>query len=301
MNRVRLLPIVIVAASGLLVLKTAELVTSGQEFFAAAPKTKIMREEDLPQFARALARHRFTPPPEDQVITGSVGAAKPGDPKKDDPKKDDPKKASAKPDPKADPKSAAKPEEQKPPTQMAQAAPQPLPQAASPSERAVLERLQERRGNLDERGRELELRENLLKAAEKKVDGRLGELKEVEDRISASARAEKEEADRQMKTIVIMYEAMKPKDAARVFDRLNISVLVPIVTAMNPRKMSEVLAVMTPEAAERLTVALAVRSREAVSANAAGQAGQAQGELPRIDRQLPAVAPRPQPARPPQR
>ena len=54
-----------------------------------------------------------------------------------------------------------------------------------------------------------------------------------------------------------MYEAMKPKDAARVFDRLDLKVLVPVVNAMNPRKMSEVLAAMSPEAAERLTVELA--------------------------------------------
>jgi flagellar motility protein MotE (MotC chaperone) len=273
MNRVRLLPIVIVAATGLLVLKAAELVTSGKQLFASTPQQKITREEDLPKFARALARHRFVPPAEEPEITGSVP------PKKDDAKKDDAKKAEA-----------AKPQ------QVAQAAPapQPLPPTASPSERAILERLQERRGAIDERQKELELRESMLKAAERKVDGRLGELKEVEDRLSAGARAEKEEADRQMKTIVIMYESMKPKDAARVFDRLNIAVLVPIVTAMNPRKMSEVLAVMSPEAAERLTVALAQRSTVAASPQAQPAAAAAGAELPRIDQQQPA---RPQPRR----
>jgi flagellar motility protein MotE (MotC chaperone) len=299
MNRVRLLPIVIVAASGLLVLKSAELVTSGQEFFASTPKPRATREEDLPSFARALARHRFTPP-DDQVITGSVpGAkkdeAKKDEAKKDEAKKDDSKKAGAKPDPKAAPKPEANPAQV---AQASQAVPPPLPQGASPSERALLERLQERRGSLDDRARELEMRENLLKAAEKKVDGRIGELKEVEDRLSATARAEKEEADRQMKSIVIMYETMKPKDAARVFDRLNLGVLVPIATAMNPRKMSEVLAVMSPEAAERLTVALAAKSREGSAVAAAPLAQQAPGELPRIDQ--PAAAPAAAPARPQQ-
>jgi flagellar motility protein MotE (MotC chaperone) len=271
MNRVRLLPIVIVAASGLLVLKSAHLVTSGEALFTSAPQARVTREEDLPWFARALARHRFVPPGDDQVVTGST----PG-------KKDDPKKPDAKADPK---KPEAKKEEPKP-AQVAQAQPQPQPQPlpppSSPSERAILERLQERRGSLDERTREIEMRENLLRAAEKKVDGRIGELKEVEDRISAGARAEKEEADRQMKTIVIMYETMKPKDAAKVFDRLNISVLMPIATAMNPRKMAEVLAVMSPEAAERLTVALAAKTRDA-SAGPAPVTAAPQGELPRID------------------
>jgi flagellar motility protein MotE (MotC chaperone) len=274
MNRVRLLPIVIVAASGLLVLKTAELLTSGREIFAAAPPPKkVVRAEDLPPFARALARHRLPLQNEEPEFTGSVQG------KKDDGKKEDPKKADAK---------KAEADKQQQMTQAAPpAAPQPLPPSASPSERAILERLQERRGAIDERQRELELRENMLKAAERKVDGRIGELKEIEDRLSAGARAEKEEADRQMKTIVIMYEAMKPKDAAKVFDRLSIPVLVPIVNAMNPRKMSEILAVMTPEAAERLTVALASKSREVAGAAPAGAAPQ--GELPRIDQ--PATTP----------
>jgi flagellar motility protein MotE (MotC chaperone) len=282
MNRVRLLPIVIVAASGLLVLKAAELVTSGEAFFTSTPQARVTREEDLPAFARALARHRFVPPGDDQITTGATG------------KKDDPKRPDAKVDPKrpeAKKEDARKPAEEPKPAQMAQA--QPLPPPSSPSERAVLERLQERRGSLDERAREIEMRENLLRAAEKKVDGRIGELKEVEDRISAGARAEKEEADRQMKTIVIMYETMKPKDAAKVFDRLNISVLMPIATAMNPRKMAEVLAAMSPEAAERLTVALAAKSREAL-AGPAPAAAAPQGELPRIDQPpaRPVVQPR---------
>ena len=51
-----------------------------------------------------------------------------------------------------------------------------------------------------------------------------------------------------------MYENMKAKDAAKVFDRLDMRVLVEVVNAMNPRRMSDILGQMTPEAAERLTV-----------------------------------------------
>ena len=54
---------------------------------------------------------------------------------------------------------------------------------ASPGERAVLERLQERRQELDNRTRDLEMRENLLKAAEKRVEAKVGELKDVELRV----------------------------------------------------------------------------------------------------------------------
>ena len=57
-----------------------------------------------------------------------------------------------------------------------------------------------------------------------------------------------------------MYENMKPKDAARIFDRLDMKILVDVSTQMNPRKMSDILAQMSPDAAERLTVRLANRA-----------------------------------------
>ena len=57
-----------------------------------------------------------------------------------------------------------------------------------------------------------------------------------------------------------MYENMKAKDAARIFDRLDMKILVEVATQIKPRKMSEILAQMSPEAAERLTVELARRA-----------------------------------------
>ncbi|MDN3719926.1 hypothetical protein QW131_13820 [Roseibium salinum] len=54
-----------------------------------------------------------------------------------------------------------------------------------------------------------------------------------------------------------MYESMKAKDAARIFDRLSLPILLKVVRQMKPRKMADVLARMSPEAAERLTVAIA--------------------------------------------
>ena len=36
-----------------------------------------------------------------------------------------------------------------------------------------------------------------------------------------------------------MYENMKPKDAARILERLDMRILVEVVTAIKPAKMSE--------------------------------------------------------------
>jgi flagellar motility protein MotE (MotC chaperone) len=57
-----------------------------------------------------------------------------------------------------------------------------------------------------------------------------------------------------------MYETMKPKDAAKIFDRLDIKVLLEMASQIKPQRMSEILANMSPEAAERLTVELTTKS-----------------------------------------
>jgi flagellar motility protein MotE (MotC chaperone) len=132
--------------------------------------------------------------------------------------------------------------------------------AASPSERAILERLQERRQELDSRGREIELREGLLQAAEKKYEARADELRALEgDANGALQRKEQAEAAR-LKNLVTMYENMKAKDAARIFDRLEMRILVDVASQINPRRMSDILGQMSSEAAERLTVELANRA-----------------------------------------
>ena len=139
-------------------------------------------------------------------------------------------------------------------------APLPEMKTASAGERAVLESLQERRRELEKRARELDMRESLIKAAEKRLEAKLGELKSIETKVDGAASAREKGEAQQLKSIVSMYENMKPKDAARIFDRLELKILVEVSTQMNPRKMSEVLAQMTPEAAERLTVEIAHRA-----------------------------------------
>jgi flagellar motility protein MotE (MotC chaperone) len=68
---------------------------------------------------------------------------------------------------------------------------------------------------------------------------------------------------------------MKPKDAAKVFDRLEMSVLFEIASQIAPRKMSDILGLMAPEAAERLTIEMARRAGSDKSA--------AVVELPKIE------------------
>ena len=255
-ERPRLLPAVILGAMGLLALKLLA--------WTAEP-TPGHIPASLPLMAQAPAGKNIARAVFDPETTGSVPAP---DPKKEQEKKEAEAKAEA--------ARAANPNNK---AGIINGTAQPV----SPAEKAILERLGERREELEGRMRELEMRERLLNSAEKKLDGRVGDLKALEEKAGGqgAAKVAVEEA-KAIKNLVIMYEAMKPKDAARVFDRLGLDVLVPVVQQMNPRKMSEVLAAMAPDRAEKLTVALATSGRGATIERVTNEAPLPGNELPAI-------------------
>jgi flagellar motility protein MotE (MotC chaperone) len=181
------------------------------------------------------------------------------------------KDAKAKDGPKDGAKDAAK--DAPPPNgTVIQANGAPLPSGA---ERAILERLQERRQELDTRARELDIREGLIAAAEKRVEGKITELKQVEAQIGTAEEKKSEAEATRLKGLITMYETMKPRDAAKIFDHLEMSVLLEVAARINPRKMSDILAQMSADAAERLTVELANRAQ--------GAAKGGNAELPKIE------------------
>jgi flagellar motility protein MotE (MotC chaperone) len=245
---IRVIPVVLVAIFGLMVLKVAGLVIDGGYVFDYQPdSTRSSWAQDNLNFPGYAKQNK------EEDVTGSVD--KPPEEKKDEAAKP----AVAAPDSKPD-GVVIHPEENK---------------SVSPSERAILERLQARRQELEARAREIDIRESLLKAAEKRIESRVEEMKAVESRMSTSTEQKVEADSARFKSIVTMYEAMKPKDAARVFDRLEMPVLIEIASKIAPRKMSDILGLMQSEAAERLTVELARR---------AGGDGAAQAaELPKIE------------------
>ena len=96
-------------------------------------------------------------------------------------------------------------------------------------------------------------------------EGRIAELKDLESRVNSAVQQRDENDASRFKNIVIMYENMKAKDAAKIFDRLDLKILVEVATLINPRRMSDILAQMQPDMAQQLTVELA-----AINATMAG-------------------------------
>ena len=128
---------------------------------------------------------------------------------------------------------------------------------ANNSEFEVLQNLVQRREALEAREKELFLRENLLKAAEKRIEERIAKLKVVEGRIHQTIKKQEALESERFTRLVKMYSAMKPADAARLFNRLDMEILTGLVQRMKARTMAPIIAKMDSEQAQRLTIELA--------------------------------------------
>jgi flagellar motility protein MotE (MotC chaperone) len=300
----RLVPVVVAAAASLLVFKTIGLITTGNYSLggtrpafaqtadgaiASPPRGKGDRQglaPDRPTDATVPATRKswmqevFDYP----EYTGAV-EAKPADKSAAAPAAPH---AGAKGEPKAAEAKAA-PAEAKPKPADTKAAPAdpkasggtPVPfdadhPAPSAGERAVLESLNQRRQELEARARELDVRENVLAATEKRIEARLAEIKEAEARINATVQKKDDAEAGRFKSLVNMYENMKAKDAAKIFDRLDMRILIELAGQMNPRRMSDVLGLMSPDVAERLTSEIATRA-------GAVEKGPPAADLPKIE------------------
>ncbi|MBL6954475.1 MAG: hypothetical protein ISR50_17690 [Alphaproteobacteria bacterium] len=129
----------------------------------------------------------------------------------------------------------------------------------SPSEIEVLQKLSGRRETLEQRSRQMAMREKILQATEKRIDNKIGELKKLEGQIKGLLLEHDKENETQIKSLVKVYENMKPKQAARIFEELEMDVLLNVAERMKEVKMAKILAAMAPNKAKTLTVKLATR------------------------------------------
>ena len=148
----------------------------------------------------------------------------------------------------------------------------------SPAELRVLQSLQTRRGELDEREQSMQTNLALLGAAETKVDGKLKALTDLKGEIQGMLGQVDAKQDAEVMRLVTVYSKMKPADAAAVMIQLDDKVRVPVAAKMKEAVLAAVLGKMPPAEAKKLTEKLASRFQPSLSALqqvAAAENGQA--------------------------
>ncbi len=137
----------------------------------------------------------------------------------------------------------------------------------SSAERGLLQDLRRRREQLDAREHALEERNAVLEAAEARLQSKIDHMVALQARLDELDHARKQRQDANWSGLVKVYESMKPRDAAAIFDVLDMHVLLEVLDRMNERKAAGVLAAMQPERARLATQMLAqMRLRQDVVA-----------------------------------
>ncbi len=184
-----------------------------------------------------------------QAVAVAAAETKPAETKPAETKPAEPKPADAAPAGGAQPGKAA--------PAAAPAAEQPLLPEAVAAERALLEGLRARRTEIEAREQALAEREMLLTAAERRLSQRIEELTALQKRLESAEKTATEREESGWRQLVKLYEGMRPRDAAAIFDALEMAVLVEIVDRMGQRKAAPVLGAMRPDRARELTTELA--------------------------------------------
>ena len=126
----------------------------------------------------------------------------------------------------------------------------------SNSEIMILQELAERREALDIRAKEIDKRAIQLKVAEAEIDKKLQQLKEYEQRLGKLINQYSQKEQENINSLVKLYSSMKPKDAARIFDTMDIEITVAIFKGMKPSASSAILSQMNAEKAQAVTAKL---------------------------------------------
>ncbi len=121
--------------------------------------------------------------------------------------------------------------------------------------------LAKRRKDLEAKEKELVMREALLKAAQAEVAQKTNELNTIKGDIEELLKQQTAQEDKRIASLVKIYEGMKAKDAAVIFNSLEMDVLLQVMTKMSERKSAPILAAMDPEKARSVTIMLAEQNK----------------------------------------
>ncbi len=129
----------------------------------------------------------------------------------------------------------------------------------SPTEIRMLEDLLARRTRLEKWEVDIDMREKLLAATEARIDEKITELKAINQRIDGLVTQFNAREDEKITRLVKIYETMKPKDAARIFNELELDLLLEVLARMREAKAALIIAKMNSSKAKTVTSEFATR------------------------------------------
>jgi flagellar motility protein MotE (MotC chaperone) len=138
----------------------------------------------------------------------------------------------------------------------------------SPQKIELLQKLKERSDLLLKKEQKLLEKNEILKTVEHKIqekykelDQKRVDLEKVKNSLSEINKKIVEEDEKKLQSLVKIYQTMKPKDAARIFDKLDMVVLLDVISRMKEGNTAPILANMSADRAQNVTMFLAQKRK----------------------------------------
>ena len=111
--------------------------------------------------------------------------------------------------------------------------------------------------------------------AEAKLAEQLAAFEKAQVNLEATLAMADQAAERDLARMTTVYENMKPEDAAKIFERMDVGFAAGLLARMRPEIAAEVLTGMNADAAYAVTVTIA--SRNAARADRVGRGDRRRG------------------------
>lgn len=126
----------------------------------------------------------------------------------------------------------------------------------------LVEALKARQARIEERERELALREKSVEVAEDAIEIELAKLEQAEQKLRATINLANDAAEDDIARLTSVYANMKPKEASALFEQMDASFAAGFLARMKAENAARILAGMSSEKAYLVSIELASRNAD---------------------------------------
>lgn len=127
----------------------------------------------------------------------------------------------------------------------------------------LLDALQQREAAVAEREARVEIRTKSLDVAQQEIERRIDALEAAEERLSATLALADSAAEDDLARLTTVYENMKPKEAAALFQAMEPAFAAGFLARMRPDSAAKIMAGLEPQNAYSISAILAGRNANA--------------------------------------
>lgn len=273
MRSFRLLPATILIATLFLVMKTVEIVRGTGALISSVSaqqqeEKKDEKKEDKKKEEKEEKKEgnkdedkKEKTDKKEEKTKGEKEKSSEEKPKEEDKKKEDGKEKESDKKPKEENKEEKEGEKEEKNPAVSDTPGATTGRNFSQAEIELLQSLARRRDELARWERNIQVKESALDATEKRIEEKIVQIETMKKAVAELLAQYNTQEDAKLKSLVKIYESMKPDEAARIFNEVEMPVLLLVIDKMAEKKAAPILARMDPKKAKQITVELAEQRR----------------------------------------